>query len=188
MYVENRLQDYSTNLNSIKFTLIRLIPIMHFGYIIPCPLDSLQLVSPGFGTHSTLAVQIAVISGPESHLKVASDPSITSVKSTNPLLGLGGTPQVAERDIQYFNDDMSLHTMMAHTCTLTRQSASCISWVWSPFPILHTHSCYHSNRYESCITLVGSNGSFNCSSVAHGSIDNDGYSTVSWTGEMATCS
>ena len=110
MYVENRLQDYSTNLNSVKFTLIRLIPIMHFGYIIPCPLDSLQLVSPGFGTHSTLAVQIAVISGPESHLKVASDPSITLVKSTNPLLGLGGTAQVAERGyIQYL--------MMTYHCT-----------------------------------------------------------------------
>ena len=60
-------------------------------------LPASQSKSRGFRTHSPLAVHIAVISGPESHLKVASDPSITLVKSTNPLLGLGGTPQVAER-------------------------------------------------------------------------------------------
>ena len=66
---------------------------MYFGYIIiPCPLDRLQLKSPGLGTHSPLAVHTAVISG---HLKVASDPSITLVKSTEPLAGLGGSPQAA---------------------------------------------------------------------------------------------
>ena len=74
---------------------------MHFGFIIPCSLDRLQLKSPGLGTHSPLAVHTAVISGPEPHLKVASDPSITLVKSTTPLLGLGGTPQVAERGYIY---------------------------------------------------------------------------------------
>ena len=67
----------------------------YYTFWLPCPLDRLQFKSPGFGTHSPLAVHTTVISRQVSHLKVASDPSITLVKLTEPLAGLGGTPQVA---------------------------------------------------------------------------------------------
>ena len=83
-------------------------------------------------------MHIAVISGPESHLKVASDPSITLVKSTNPLLGLGGTPQVAEGGYIY-----SLSFIVDISCIAHRpwpgslHPASAGSGVHSPFSI-HT--------------------------------------------------
>ena len=58
-------------------------------------LDWLQLKSPGFGTHSPLAVHTAANSSsgtrPVSHWKIATEPSILFVEFTDPPVGDGGS-------------------------------------------------------------------------------------------------
>ena len=119
-----------------------------------------QLKSPGFGTHAPLVVHTAVISGPESHLKVATVPSIIVVKFTKPLLGLGGTPQVAERGyIQFVNTlnvDISLHTYLGQVvCILLQLCLEPIphSPYTQPLSLQQVPALYHTGRLQWILQL-----------------------------------